>query len=71
MLRTVEATIDSRGNVHLLEPVKLPSLKHALVTILDEEYNGLSETALLSQAALLKDWGSPEEDTAWSFLQQA
>ena len=71
MLRTLEATIDIRGNVHLLEPVKVNSMKHALVTILDDESSELCETALLSQAALSKDWNKSEEDTAWSFLQKA
>jgi hypothetical protein len=28
----------------------------------------ISETALLSEAALSKDWDSPEEDEAWASL---
>jgi hypothetical protein len=28
------------------------------------------ETALLSEAALAEDWNRPEEDAAWSHLQQ-
>jgi len=29
----------------------------------------VSETALLSEAALAEDWMRPEEDEAWSHLQ--
>ncbi len=29
----------------------------------------ISETAVLSEPALAKDWGRPEEDAAWSHLQ--
>jgi len=28
------------------------------------------ETALLSEPSLAKDWNRPEEDAAWSYLQQ-
>jgi hypothetical protein len=30
-----------------------------------------SETALLSEVALAKDWNRPEEDAAWQQFQQA
>jgi hypothetical protein len=30
----------------------------------------VSETALLSEPALAEDWNRPEEDEAWSHLQQ-
>ena len=71
MIRTIEAVIDENGNVHLLESVKLPASRRALVTILEEEPTGsVSETALLSEQAL-EDWLGPEEDEAWSHLQQA
>ena len=70
MIRTVEATIDEQGNVKLLEPVKLASARRALVTILeDAPIASANETALLSEAALAKDWNRPEEDEAWSHLQ--
>ena len=36
-MRTVEATIDQLGNVHLLEPLELPQTYRALVTILEEK----------------------------------
>ena len=34
------------------------------------EMPDVSETALLSEAALREDWNRPEEDEAWSHLQQ-
>jgi hypothetical protein len=72
MLRTVEAVIDAQGHVQVLEPISLPGARRALVTILEEEPGtSLHETALLSEAALAEDWNRPEEDAAWSHLQQA
>lgn len=71
MIRTLEATIDEQGNVKLLEPVQLPSTRRALVTILEDiPVVSVNETALLSESALAKDWNRPEEDAAWSHLQQ-
>jgi hypothetical protein len=70
MIRTIEATIDDRGVVHLLEPVKLSGIHRALVTILEEEPSlFVSETALLSEESLAEDWNRPEEEKAWSHLQ--
>ena len=72
MIRTVEAVVDEEGHVRLLEPIRLPEARRALVTILEEEPTAkVSETALLSEAALGEDWNRPEEDAAWSHLQQA
>ena len=71
-IQTVEAVIDENGEIRLLEAVKLPEARRALVTILDEEpASEISETALLSERALAEDWRRPEEDEAWSHLQQA
>ncbi len=71
MIRTVEAVIDERGTVRLLENVNLPNVRRALVTILEEEPTAHgNEAALLSEAALTEDWDRPEEDAAWSHLQQ-
>jgi hypothetical protein len=57
--------------VRLLEDVNLPNARRALVTILEEEPAGRAhETALLSEKALAEDWGRPEEEAAWSHLQQ-
>ena len=71
MLRSVEAMIDKHGHVHLKEPIHLSSPCRAIVTIIEEESQGASEAALLSEAALSEDWNRPEEDEAWSHLQQA
>ncbi|MGB5054611.1 MAG: hypothetical protein WBO24_09465, partial [Nitrospirales bacterium] len=68
--RTVEATIDEKGIVRLLEEVQLTTTCRALVTIL-EEPGFTHETALLSEASLAEDWNRPEEDAAWSHLQPA
>ena len=72
MLKKIKAVIDSEGNVHLQEPVNLVGERHALVTILeDESLSSIPETTLLSEPALAVDWNRPEEDAAWSHLQQA
>lgn len=36
-MRTLEATIDESGTVHLLESIKLPATYRALVTILEND----------------------------------
>lgn len=72
MIQTVEAIIDESGGVRLLEPVEVSGSQRALVTILDEVPTpSAHETALLSEAALAKDWSRPEEDAAWLYLQPA
>lgn len=72
MLQTIEAIIDEQGVVKLLEPVQFSRTRRALVTILeDEPIEAVAETALLSEVALTEDWNRPEEDEAWSHLQQA
>ena len=72
MIWTVEALIDEQGNVRLLETVRLPAVRRALVTILeDEPLAAVHEMALLAEAALAADWNRPEEDAAWSHLQPA
>ncbi len=71
MIQTVEAIIDENGIVQLLEPIQLPMSRRALVTILEEKpVVPVSETALVSEPALAEDWLRPEEEDAWSYLQQ-
>ena len=71
MIKTVEAIVDEKGNVKLLEQVRLGVPRRALVTILDEKPAArVSETALLSEASLGEDWNRTEEDEAWSHLQR-
>jgi hypothetical protein len=67
MLKSLEATIGADGEVRLLEPVRMAHSCRAIVTIIDEP--DAPETALLSEAALARDWERPEEDEAWSHLQ--
>jgi len=70
MIQTIEAVIDKQGKVQLLQDVRLSQSRRALVTILEEKpMVAVSETALLSEAALAEDWDRPEEDEAWSYLQ--
>lgn len=71
MIQTIEAVIDEQGDVRLLEPVRLPSARRALLTILeDRPASPASESALLSEAALAEDWNRPAEDEAWSHLSR-
>lgn len=64
--------IGEDGTVRLLEDIRLPVARRALVTVLDEEpVSQPAETALLSESALSEDWNRPEEDEAWAHLQQA
>ena len=70
MLQTYEAIINEQGSIRITEPIQLPAGLRVLVTILDELPLHVSETALLSEPALAEDWNTPEEDEAWSHLQQ-
>jgi hypothetical protein len=71
MIKTVEAVVDELGNVRLLEPIRPQGSRRALVIILEEgPSEGSAEGALLSEPALAEDWNRPEEDDAWSYLQQ-
>jgi hypothetical protein len=67
MLKAVEATIETDGKIHLIEPLRLGHSCRAIVTIIDE--SDVPEPALLSQQSLAHDWERPEEDAAWSHLQ--
>ena len=71
MILTLEATVDTTGNVKVLQPVSISTPRRALLIILDEPLPVVAETALLSEAALAEDWLRPEEDAAWSYLQRA
>ena len=67
MLKSIEATVETNGDVHLREPIHVGQTCRAIVTILDEP--DVPETALLSQNSLAHDWERPDEDAAWSHLQ--
>ena len=71
MLQTIEAFIDEKGNLRILESIKLPKKRRVIITILNEEpVEDAVNLALLSEAALATDWLRPEEDEAWSQLAQ-
>lgn len=71
MLQTIEGITDRNGRLQLLEAVTLPKRRRVLITILDDEPSDeIVSGALLSEAALARDWGRPEEDEAWSHLGQ-
>ena len=70
MIQTVEAVVDSAGRVRLLGEVHIAGPRCALVTVLEEPAAVPGEAALLAEAALAEDWLRPEEDVAWSYLQQ-
>ena len=63
-MRTVEAIIETTGEVRLVEPVQVSSPTRALVTILEEAPTD-ADAALLSEPALAEDWNRAEEDAAW------
>lgn len=69
-MKTVEAVVEPNGEVRLMEPLRVPSPRRALVTIL-EEAPTVHDAALLSEAALAEDWNRAEEDAAWAHLQPA
>ena len=70
MPTTLEATIDEKGNVLLQYPIHLATMRRALVIVLeDKPKSQISETALLSELVLAKDWNRPEEDDAWAHLE--
>lgn len=45
------------------------TMKHTVEAIIEKP--AVSETAVLSEAALAEDWDRPEEEAAWSYLQSA
>ncbi|HQY04729.1 MAG TPA: hypothetical protein PLQ52_01565 [Lacunisphaera sp.] len=67
MSQSVEAIIDEQGQVRLLRPMRFPSVRRAVVMILDDDP---LDSARVSEPALAEDWNRPEEDAAWSHLQQ-
>ena len=70
MIQTVEAVVDADGRVRLLGEVHVAGPRRVLLTVLEEPAAMPGEAALLAEAALAADWSRPEEDAAWSHLQQ-
>jgi len=71
MVRTIEAATDEEGRIWLSGPPGQGRIRRVLVTILDEPPTMPCDAAALSEATLADDWLRPEEDEAWSHLQQA
>lgn len=70
MGQMIEAIIDDSGNVKVLNDLRLPRSRRAIVTVLeDDSRQAVSETAFLSEDALATDWLRDDEDEAWSHLQ--
>jgi len=69
MIQTIEAVVDADGHVQLLGKIDVAGPRRALLTILEEPAASPGESAILAEAAL-SDWNRPEEDQAWSHLQQ-
>ena len=69
-MKALEATIEKGERIRFREHVKLPPSCRVIVTFLDPP-SDVPETALLSEAALGKDWNRPKEDAAWAHLQSA
>ena len=69
MHRTIEAIIEADGTVRLLEDFEPGTRRRALLTILDEPGEEVTdEPAVLAERALA-DWARDEEDEAWAHLQ--
>ena len=69
MIQTLEAVIDPQGHVSLLQPMRLPKSRRALVTVLDEDPASDGSITQMSESALGADWNRSEEDAAWAHLQ--
>lgn len=68
MLKTVKAKINKKGEVRLLEPIKVDHERNAIVTILDDEIGlndqNTNELNVLNEKSLAEDWNS-EADKRW------
>jgi hypothetical protein len=69
-MQTIPAEIDEHGNMRLLAKPVGSVKRRAFVTVLEDGDEVVAETALLSEAALAEDWNRPEEDGAWSHLEE-
>jgi hypothetical protein len=71
MLKTVKAKINKKGEVKLLEPIKVDKEKNAIVTVLDDEIDLTEPTTIemasLSEKSLEEDWNS-EADSRWDSI---
>lgn len=68
MLKTIKAKVNSKGEVKLLERLKLTKEMNAILTILEDEFQETELTptdmAALIEKSLAEDWNS-EADSRW------
>ncbi|MFZ1322420.1 MAG: hypothetical protein WAT71_12770 [Ignavibacteria bacterium] len=68
MQKTFKVKINSKGEIKLLEPIRITKDTNAILTIIDEESNDndLNEKDLISlnELSLAEDWNS-EADMRW------
>ncbi len=74
MLNAIEAVLQPGGRIGFSEPapqVTQPTKVFVLFTQPITVESDSPSGALLSQAALAKDWSTPVEDAAWAHLNEA
>ncbi len=75
MVQTLEAEIDTNGNVRLLEPVHLSRTSRALLTVLEEEPKRLRSAAGLTNRefydALNLAYADDSDETEMEYLRLA
>ncbi len=75
MIQTLEAEIDTNGNVRLLQPVRLAKKRRALLTVLEEEPKQLHSAASLTNRelydALNLAYADDSDETEKEFLRLA
>lgn len=71
MLQSFKGVLDQEGRLRTTERINLSKPRQVIVTLIDSEpIEDSVNLALLSEAALSRDWDRPEEDEAWSHLAQ-
>ena len=69
MLETIEATIDTLGNVTLNEKIRLDQRRKALVTILEEPAENEESFELVGSLKVIGDLESGSEEISEMFRQ--
>lgn len=71
MFKTLKAKINSKGEVELLEPIKLKKESNAILTILEDEIGAgetdTNELIILNEKSLSEDWNS-KSDSRWDTI---
>lgn len=75
MIKTLEAEIDTNGNVRLLQPVRLARKRRALLTVLEEEprptQNAAGQTNRELYDAMNLAYADDSDETEKEFLRLA